>query len=163
MLFAKFIVKSVIKFARPIFGTVKQNPDVTMGQLLPFTHKTHILIVEDDWVMREVLHEHFLHQPNCHLSTFNDQGQALYYLHLDCGARLILSNINPGGHAKISLSGPQLWQNHCEVVLTTGYSTEADRFQAFDAGRDVYCIQPLRFDTLCRMVRVNEQARSCPR
>ncbi len=163
MLFADLILQFVVQFARPVFGKLMRNPDVTMGQILPFTHKTHILIVEDDWVMREVLHEHFLHQPNCHLATFNDLGQALYYLHLDCGARLILSNINPGGDTMISLSGPQLWQNQCEVVLTTGYSTEADRFQAFDAGRDVYRIQPLRFDALCRMVRVSEQARSCPR
>lgn len=163
MLFADLDFKIVIQVARPTLGPVIHNPDVTMAQIFPFPHKTHILIVENDWVMREVLHEHFLNQPNCRLSTFNDLGQALYFLHLDCGARLILSNIDPGGRGKISLSGPQLWQNRCEVVLTTGFSTEADRFQAFDAGRDLYAIQPLRFDTLCRMVRVSAQARTCPR
>ena len=154
---------SRFKLLSILFGPAQPIQDATMAQIIPYPQKTHILIVEDDWVMREVLQEHFLNQPNCRLSMFNDLGQALYFLHLDCGARLILSNINPGCQGEISLAGPQLRGNQCEVVLTSGYSTEADRFQAFDAGRDVYRIQPLRFDTLCRMMRVGEQACSYPR
>ncbi len=128
-----------------------------MAQIIPYPQKTHILIVEDDWVVREVLKEHFRDQPACRLSLFNDLGQALYFLRLDCKARLILSNINLNGTGGISLSASHLWQNQCEVVLTHGYSTEAERFKAFDAGRDLYRVQPLRFDALCRMMRVDEQ------
>ncbi len=134
----------------------------TMAQIIAYPEKTHILIVEDDWVMREVLKEHFLDQPNCRLTMFNDLGQALYYLHLDCQARLILSNINLNGTGGISLSASRLWHNQCEVVLTTGYSTEAERFQAYDAGRELYRVQPQRFDALCRMMRIDEQVSSYP-
>ncbi|MDJ0883313.1 MAG: hypothetical protein QNJ48_04090 [Desulfobacterales bacterium] len=134
-----------------------------MAQIIPYPQKTHILIVEDDWVIREVLKEHFLAEPNCHLSVFNDLGQALYFLHLDCNARLILSNINLNGNGGVSLSASRLWQNPCEVVLTNGYSTEAERFQAFDAGRELYQVQPLRFDALCRMMRIDEQVSSYTR
>jgi DNA-binding NtrC family response regulator len=133
-----------------------------MAQIIPYPRKTHILIVEDDWVVREVLQEHFRKQSACQLSIFNDLGQALYYLRLDCRARLILSNINLSGNGEISLSAPHLWQNACEVVITTGYSTEADRFQAFDAGRELYRVQPMQFDTLCRMVRVDKQISAIP-
>lgn len=133
-----------------------------MAQIIPYPHKTHILIVEDDWVVREVLTEHFRNQSKCRLSMFNDLGQALYFLRLDCQAELILSNINLNGTGEINLSASHLWQNECEVVLTTGYSTEAERFQAFDAGRELYRVQPLRFDALCRMVRIGEQIRSYP-
>ena len=134
-----------------------------MAQIIPYPQKTHILIVEDDWVIREVLKEHFIAEPNCHLSVFNDLGQALYFLHLDCNARLILSNINLNGNGGVSLSASRLWQNPCEVVLTTGYSTETERFQAFDAGRELYQVQPLRFDALCRMMRIDEQVSSSTR
>ncbi|MBL0713356.1 MAG: hypothetical protein JJV98_06605 [Desulfosarcina sp.] len=133
-----------------------------MAQIIPFPHKTHILIVEDDWVIREVLKEHFRNRSNCRLSVFNDLGQALYFLRLDCRARLILSNINLNGTGEINLSASHLGQNQCEVVLTTGYNTEADRFQAFEAGRELYRVQPLRFEALCRMVRVSEQMSSYP-
>jgi DNA-binding NtrC family response regulator len=131
-----------------------------MAQIIPFPARTHVLIVEDDWVIREVLREHFLRKSACRLSLFNDLGQALYYLHLDCQARVILSNFNLDGHEGVSLSSPHLWQRECEVVLTTGYSTEADRFRAFDAGRDPYRVQPMQFDTLCRLVRVDRQISS---
>jgi DNA-binding response OmpR family regulator len=131
-----------------------------MAQILNYPTRTHILIVEDDWVVREVLKEHFGNQPTCRLTLFNDLGQALYYLHLDCQARLILSNINLRGTGSVSLSSPHLWRNECEVVITTGYSTEADRFRAFDAGRDLYRVQPMQFDTLCRLVRSDKRIRS---
>ncbi len=131
-----------------------------MAQIIPYPQKTHILIVEDDWVMREVLTEHFRAKSACRLSLFNDLGQALYYLRLDCHAQLILSNINLNSTGDISISAAHLWHNACEVVITTGYSTEAERFQAFDAGRELYRVQPLRFDTLCRLVRVGEQISS---
>jgi DNA-binding NtrC family response regulator len=131
-----------------------------MAQIIPYPHKTHILIVEDDWVIREVLTEHFRSKPACRLSIFNDLGQALYFLRLDCQAHLILSNINLDGTGEISLSASHLWHNECEVVITTGYCTEAERFQAFDAGRELYRVQPFRFDALCRLVRVGEQIRS---
>jgi DNA-binding NtrC family response regulator len=133
-----------------------------MAQIIPYPQKTHILIIEDDWVVREVLKEHFFKQPACRLSLFNDLGQALYYLHLDCQARLILSNINLSGNGEVSLAARHLWQNECEVVITTGYSTEADRFQAYDAGRELYRVQPMQFDTLCRMMRVDKQISAYP-
>jgi DNA-binding NtrC family response regulator len=132
----------------------------TMAQIIHYPQKTHVLIVEDDWVIREVLKEHFLDQPNCRLSFFSDLGQALYFLRLDCNAQLILSNINLSATGGINLSAPHLWQNQCEVVISPGYNTEADRFKAFDAGSELYRVHPLRFDALCRMMRVDEQVNS---
>ena len=76
----------------------------TMAQIIHYPQKTHILIVEDDWVIREVLKKHFLDQPNCRLSFFSDLGQALYFLRLDCNAQLILSNINLSATGGINLS-----------------------------------------------------------
>ena len=131
-----------------------------MAQIIPYPQKTHVLIVEDDWVIREVLKEHFHDQPNCRLSLFSDLGQALYFLLLDCNAQLILSNINLGATEGINLSASHLWQNQCEVVISPGYNTEADRFEAFDAGRELYRVHPLRFDALCRMMRVDEEVSS---
>ncbi len=140
-----------------------KNPDPNrplngeMAHIIPYPQKTHVLIVEDDWVIREVLKEHFLDQPNCRLSLFSDLGQALYFLRLDCDAQLILSNIRMGATGGINLSASHLWQNQCEIVISPGYNTEADRFQAFDAGRELFRVHPLRFDALCRMMRVDEQ------
>lgn len=134
-----------------------------MAQIIPYPRKIHVLIAEDDWVIREVLKEHFRNLDGCRLSVINDLGQALYFLRLDCQAQLILSNMNLSGTGGVGLSALHLSHNESEVVLTKGYRTEAERSQAFDAGRAFYRVQPLRCDTLCRMVRIGEQISSYPR
>ena len=131
-----------------------------MAQIISYPQKTHILIVEDDWVIREVLKEHFRDHPHCRVTPFTDLGQALYFLRLDCNAQVILSNLNLNGTGGVNLSASHLMQNQCEVVLSPGYNTEADRFKAFDDGRELYRVHPLRFDALCRMMRVDEQVSS---
>ncbi|MDJ0722660.1 MAG: hypothetical protein QNJ04_13580, partial [Desulfobacterales bacterium] len=71
--------------------------------------------------------------------------------------------INLSATVGIDLSASHLWQNQCEVVISPGYNTEVDRFKAFDAGSELYRIHPLRFDAICRMMRVDEQVSSASR
>ena len=134
-----------------------------MAQIIPYPRKFHLLIVEDDWVIREVLKEHFGNRSGCRLTVIHDLGQALYYLHLDCRAQLILSNLNLSDRGGVSLSALHLGRNEWEVVLTTGKNVEAQRLSVFDAGCECYRVYPLRFDTLCRVVRIGEQISSYPR
>jgi len=128
-----------------------------MGRVIPFAKRTYILIVEDDWVLREVLKDYFGAMPNCGLKYLPDLDQALTHLQQECRAGLILSNLFVQGPEGIDLHAACHHNHPCEVVFTTGYNSEADRFRALSEGRGFYRLRQLRLAELVHFKRFGGQ------
>jgi DNA-binding NtrC family response regulator len=133
-----------------------------MGRVIPFSKRSHILIVEDDWVIREVLKDHFGAKPNCRLNFLPDLDQALAHLQQVCRADLVLSNLFVQGSEGIDLASACHRNHPCEVLLTTGYNSEADRFRALAHGHGFYRVRQLRLSELVHFKRFGGQLFSWP-
>ncbi|MBC2737636.1 MAG: response regulator [Desulfobacteraceae bacterium] len=123
-----------------------------MGNVIPFYRKFHVLFVENDWVIRQILTEHFAHDPNCHMVSFANPEKAVSYLHQGCGANRIFSNIHLGESSGIDLSSGFDWKYRIELAIAPGYDAEEDRFRAIEAGRGFFRVKPYRYYELLHLV-----------
>lgn len=124
-----------------------------MEKVVPFFRKLHVLFVENDWVIRQILMEHFAMDDNCHAISFNDADKALSYLRTECGANRIFSNVLIGGRGGIDLSSGSNWQSRIELAIAPGYDAEDDRFRAIEAGLGFFRVKPYDYLDLLHLVR----------
>jgi len=124
-----------------------------MEKVVPFFQKLHVLFVENDWVIRQILMEHFAVIDSCHVVSFGDADKALSYLHAECGADRIFSNVQLGGMGGIDLSSGLSWQCRIELAIAPGYDTEDDRFRAIEAGLGFFRVKPYSYLDLLQLVR----------
>jgi DNA-binding NtrC family response regulator len=123
-----------------------------MGNVIPLYRKLHVLFVENDWVIRQILTEHFAHDPNCHVVSFANPERAVSYLRQECGANRIFSNIYLGESGGIDLSSGSEWQSRIELAIAPGYDAEEDRFRAIEAGLGFFRVKSYRDVDLLHLV-----------
>jgi len=124
-----------------------------MEKVVPLFRKLHVLFVENDWVIRQILMEHFAMDDKCHAVSFNDADKALSYLRTECGAHRIFSNVLIGGRGGIDLSSESNWQSRIELAIAPGYDAEDDRFRAIEAGLGFFRVKPYDYLDLLQLVR----------
>ena len=129
-----------------------------MGTVVPFYQKLHVLFLEDDWVIRQILAEHLAAVDNCRVVSFANAEKALSYLRLDCGAERIFSNVQLKGRGGIDLSSSPKWPSSVDIAVAPGYNAEKDRFIAIEAGLGFFRVKPYHYLDLWQRIRqaVNE-------
>jgi DNA-binding NtrC family response regulator len=126
-----------------------------MVNVVPLFRRMHVLFVEDDWVIRQILLEHFSNDSNCHAVSFADPAKALGYLRIQCEAESIFSNLAVGGRGGIDLSSGANWQCPVELAIAPGYDAEADRFSASEAGQGFFRVKAHEYFELWQLVHHN--------
>lgn len=124
-----------------------------MEKVVPFFRKLHVLFVENDWVIRQILMEHFALDDNCHAVSFSDADKALSYLRTECGADRVFSNVHLHGMGGIDLSSGSNWQSRIELAIAPGYDAESDRFRAIEAGLGFFRVKAYDYFDLLQLVR----------
>lgn len=124
-----------------------------MQTVVPIYRTMHVLFVEDDWVVRQILLEHFAPAAHCRAVSFPGADQALAYLRQQGEGERIFSNIGVGGRGGIDMSSGIDWQSRIELAVAPGYDAERDRFQAIEAGFGFFRVKPFRFNDLWRALR----------
>lgn len=124
-----------------------------MGTVAPLYRNIHVLFVENDWVIREILLEHFAMDGSCRAISFPDAERAFSHLRLTCGAERIFSNISVGGRGGIDLSAGAGWQSRIELAIAPGYDAEGDRFGAIKAGLGFFRVKPYAAIDLWQVLR----------
>jgi DNA-binding response OmpR family regulator len=114
----------------------------------------HILFLEDDWVIRQILIEHFRLDDRCHVVSFTQADKALSYLQADCGAEHIFSNIRLSGREGIELSSGPGRRNQIVLAIAPGYNAEDDRFQAIEDGLGLFRVKRYHYLELRQFVRL---------
>ena len=123
-----------------------------MVNVVPLYRRMHVLFVEDDWVIRQILLEHFPKDSNCRAVSFADPAKALDYLRIQCDAESIFSNLAVGGRGGVDLSSGASWQCRVELAIAPGYDAEADRFSAIEAGRGFFRVKAHEYLDLWQLV-----------
>ena len=126
-----------------------------MVNVLPLYGRMHVLFVEDDWVIRQILLEHFAKDRDCHAVSFADPAKALSYLRIHCEADRIFSNIAVGGRGGIDLSSGSNWQCRIDLAIAPGYDAEPDRFRAIEAGLGFFRVKAHGYFDLWQVVHHN--------
>ena len=124
-----------------------------MSNVLPLYRSLQVLFVEDDWVIRQILQEHFAADGNCRARSFPNADQALAYLRQEFGNRRIFSNLEVGGRGGIDLSSASVGSMRIELAIAPGYDAERDRFLAMEAGLGIFRVKPFTFNDLWQVVR----------
>jgi len=124
-----------------------------MKKIVPFLPTLHVLFLEDDWVIRQILMEHFAMDDNCHAVSFSAADKALAYLHTECGANRIYSNVQLHGMGGIDLSSGSNWQSRIELAIAPGYDAEDDRFRAIEAGLGFFRVKAYDYFDLLQLLR----------
>ena len=126
-----------------------------MTNVVPFYRKMHVLFVENDWVIRQILLEHFAMKDTCRVVSFADPAKALSYLRTQCEAERIFSNVAVGGWGGIDLSSGAEWQSQIELAVAPGYDAENDRFRAIEAGLGFFRVKPHDYFDIWQRVHHN--------
>ena len=126
-----------------------------MVNVVPLFHSMHVLFVEDDWVIRQILLEHFSKESNCRAVSFADPAKALDYLRTQCDADRIFSNLAVGGRGGIDLSSGPSWQYRVDLAIAPGYDAEADRFSAIEADVGFFRVKAHAYFDLWQFVHHN--------
>jgi DNA-binding NtrC family response regulator len=124
-----------------------------MQTVVPIYRTMHVLFVEDDWVIRQILLEHFATEADCRVVSFHDADQALAYLRQRGEGERIFSNVGVGGRGGIDLSSGTGWQSRIELAVAPGYDAERDRFQAIEDGFGFFRVKPFSFNDLWQALR----------
>ena len=124
-----------------------------MQTVVPIYRTIYVLFVEDDWVIRQILLEHFAREDNCRAVSFPDADRALAYLRQQGGFERIFSNVALGGRGGIDLSSGTDWQSRIELAVAPGYDAEGDRFRAIEAGLGFFRVKPFSFNDLWQVLR----------
>lgn len=122
-------------------------------KIVPLYRTMRVLFVEDDWVIRQILWEHFAEDDNCRAVSFPDADRALAYLRQQGGGQPIFSNVEVGGCGGIDLSSGSDWQSRIELAIAPGYDAERDRFQAIEAGLGFFRVKPFAFSELWQVLQ----------
>jgi DNA-binding NtrC family response regulator len=126
-----------------------------MVNVVPLFRRMHVLFVEDDWVIRQILLEHFAKDSNCQAVSFADPAKALGYLRIQCEADRIFSNLAVGGRGGIDLSSGSSWPCQVDLAIAPGYDAEADRFSAIEAGLGFFRVKAHGYFDLWQLVHHN--------
>lgn len=113
-----------------------------MVNLVPLYDRMHVLFLENDWVIRQILLEHFSSHGRCRAVSFNDPAKALDYLRTQRHAERVFSNLAVGGRGGIDLSTGPDWPGRIDLAVAPGYDAEADRFRAIEAGLGFFRVKP---------------------
>lgn len=124
-----------------------------MENVVPLYQKWHVLFLEDDWVIRHILIEHFALDKKCHAVSFAHADKALSYLRAKCGGERIFSNIRVGSRGGIDLSSEPDRRSHIELAIAPGYDTEDDRFHAIKADLGFFRVKRYDYRELRQLVR----------
>lgn len=124
-----------------------------MHNVVPLYRTMHVLFVDNDWVIRQILQEHFATDANCRAVSFPDADRALGYLRELSGVGHIFSNIDVGGRAGIDLSTGPDRQTRIELAIAPGYDSEQDRFQAIEADLGFFRVKPFTFNHLWQVLQ----------
>jgi len=124
-----------------------------MHTVVPIYRTLHVLFVEDDWIMRQILLEHFATAADCRAVSFPDADRALAYLRQQGGCERIFSNLGVGGRGGIDLSSGTDWQIRIELAVAPGYNAERDRFRAIEAGFGFFRVKSFTFNDLWQALR----------
>lgn len=124
-----------------------------MDNVVPLYRKLHVLFLENDWVIRQILIEHFATDDHCHAVSFSDADKALDYLRARCGCERIFSNVHIRGRGGIDLASGSDWQGRIELAVAPGYDAENDRFRAIEAGLGFFRVKPYDYIDLWQRVR----------
>ena len=124
-----------------------------MEKIVPFFRTLHVLFVENDWVIRQILTEHFAMDENCHAVSFSEADKALAYLRTECGAERIYSNVLLQGRAGIDLAAGSEWKRRIELAIAPGYDAEDDRFRAIEAGLGFFRVKAYDYFDLLHLLR----------
>ena len=124
-----------------------------MAKIIPLYRTVQVLFVEDDWVIRQILLEHFAEDSHCRVMSFPDADHALAYLRQQGGGRRIFSNVDVGGGGGIDLSSGSDWPGRIELAIAPGYDAEADRFRAIETGLGFFRVKPFTFNDLWQVLQ----------
>ncbi len=124
-----------------------------MDNVVPLYRKMHVLFLENDWVIRQILIEHFATDDHCHAVSFSGAEKALDYIRIRCGGERIFSNVHLGGRGGIDLSTGSEWQGRIELAVAPGYDAEKDRFRAIEAELGFFRVKPFDYIDLWQRVR----------
>ena len=124
-----------------------------MQTVVPIYRTMYVLFVEDDWIIRQILLEHFATEAHCRAVSFPDADQALAYLRQQGDGERLFSNIGVGACGGIDLSSGIDWPSRIELAVAPGYDAERDRFQAIEAGFGFFRVKLFRFNDLWRALR----------
>lgn len=124
-----------------------------MEKIVPFFRTLHVLFVENDWVIRQILMEHFAMDDNCHAVSFSDADKALSYLRTECGADHFYSNVLLQGRGGIDLAAGSNWKSRIELAIAPGYDAEDDRFRAIEAGLGFFRVKAYDYFDLLLLLR----------
>jgi hypothetical protein len=133
---------------------VKKDTD-KMADVVPIYRKINVLFVENDWIIRQVLMEHFALDDKCYAVSFADPAKALDYLRIQCEADRIFSNLEVGGRGGIDLSSGSNWKGRIELAIAPGYDAEVERFRAIEAGLGFFRVKPHAYFDLWHLVHNN--------
>ena len=126
-----------------------------MVNLVPLYRRMHVLFVENDWVIRQILLEHFSPHRKCRAVSFTDPAKALEYLRTQCNADRIFSNLAVGGRGGVDLSTGSDWDCQIDLAVAPGYDAEADRFRAIEAGLGFFRVKPHDYFDLWQHIHHN--------
>jgi len=124
-----------------------------MGNVIPLYRDFHVLFLENDWVIRQILIEHFAADDNCRIMSFSDVDRALEHLRLASGAQRIFSNVHIGRRGGIDLSAGSDWPMRIHLSVAPGYDAEGDRFRAIEAGLGFFRVKPYDYPDLRQRVK----------
>jgi DNA-binding NtrC family response regulator len=132
---------------------IAEESVLPMPNVLPLYPSIRVLFVEDDWVIRQILLEHFAAENHCRTLSFSDAKRALAHLRQQGGSERIFSNLEVGGHGGIDLSAGTSWPIRIELAIAPGYDAERDRFQAIEAGLGFFRVKPFTFNDLWQLLQ----------
>ncbi|MBN1966426.1 MAG: response regulator [Anaerolineae bacterium] len=113
-----------------------------------------ILIVDDDWMNREIVEAHLV-AAGYRVATAASGEQALELVLSDLPDLVLLDVRLPGmeGYEVCRRLKSESHTRHVPVVMITALDTEADRRQALEAGADDTLIKPISSHTLLARIR----------
>src|SRR5512135_1102746 len=111
----------------------------------------HILVVDDDAAIRELL-EHYLGQQGYRISTARD-GEGLRHTLARTPVDLAIVDLGLPGEDGLSLTRYLRQQSHAGVIIVTGKGEPVDRIVGLEVGADDYVAKPFDLRELLARVR----------
>ncbi|MFV1981973.1 MAG: response regulator [Thiohalomonadales bacterium] len=125
------------------------------------THQDHILVVDDDTEIRQLL-KTYLEQHGLRASTAND-GKAMWKLLDKSKIDLIVLDLMLPGESGLSLCRKLCAEKQTPIIMLTALGEETDRIVGLEMGADDYLVKPFNpRELLARIHSVLRRTRTMP-